>query len=197
VSAQTNTRDRVTNTDTSYLSQLPQVERDSILLTVSKAALLRYGPGYYKDTHQTVIKDLGRYSQEIHKDYNDLRLYKITYIYDKRVEQLELDYAAAVYVRSDNAKVVEIEYGCGWGDSGLDRVPDDAEIIPMKYVQKKFGDAHTVQHPTRYWDVGFSGDTLWYRLNDAGKMVRTDREGNDINVSVGDSFRNDWDTQLP
>lgn len=167
------------------LHWMPKTERDSILLAVSKEALLKYGPEYYKDTHQVVVEDLGIYSKI--EDYEGLRMYKVTYIYDKRVEQLAEDFAAEVYVRSDNGRVIRIWFGNMLGLRGLDtNLPDRSEDIVMPYQQKHEMERATfIQGRTIYYEEAPNGTTIYYILDDNGNQIRTDEEGNEITFERG------------
>lgn len=168
----------------SSLHWMPKEKRDSILLAVSKAAILKYGPGYYKDTHRTVIEDLGVYYKLEH--YEGLRLYKVTYQYDRRVERLFKDYAAEIYVRSDNGKAVNIGFGNGWGFGSLDAYEtdeiEDNLIIP--YEQDK-GGTTTIRMPTIYYEDAPNGTTIYYILDENGNRIPTDEDGNEITYERG------------
>jgi hypothetical protein len=167
------------------LHEMPKAERDSTLLAVSKAALLRYGPGYYKDTHQTVIEDLGVSS--IIKDYEGLRLYRVTYIYDKNIELLSLDYAAEVYVRSDNGKVIEINFGNGWGLGKLDTLTDDDNPV-MGYAQRHEMGGAIITGISVNYEVTPQGDTLYTRKTDSGLYLPSDKDGNLLPPETGNTL---------
>ncbi len=174
------------------LHRMPQEKRDSILLAVSKEAVLRYGPGYYKDTHQTTIENLGIYYKL--EGYEGLRLYKVTYIYDKNIEQLSQDYAAEVYVRSDSGRVIQIYFGNGWGLGGFDKHPDNGETeLVIPYEQKhEMQEATIIRLPTVYYEVDSQGNVTYYHLDENGNQIPTDEHGNEL--SPAGSTKNTGDT---
>ncbi len=186
------TAQKTPRTPEGNLHNMPIKKRDSILRAVSKQALLRYGPGYYKDTHQTVIEDLRNYYKL--EGYEGLRLYKVTYIYDKNIEQLSKDYAAEVYVRSDNGKVVVIDFGNGWGLGGFDQHPDNGEtelVIPYEQKHEMKG-AQIIRNPTIYYEVDSQGNVTYYHLDENGNQIPTDEHGNEL--SPAGSTKNTGDT---
>lgn len=103
------------------LDLLPQAQRDSILISISKEVVLKYGPGYYREYKEPLIerKLIGKNG---HRDGVDANrpYYKITSYYDPKKEALEWGYASRVYVWADTGKPHFVSFGNG---NGL-RIPE-------------------------------------------------------------------------
>lgn len=104
------------------LSELPQQQRDSILLLVAKAAVLRYGPDYYREYKTPSISFLSKYkSQTGPNTWKDGDIYIVTFFYDQSKERLAEDFAAKVSIWDDTKRAFSIYFGNAWGYFNLDK----------------------------------------------------------------------------
>jgi len=98
------------------LDLLPQSQRDSILIAISKEVVLKYGPGYYREYKKPLIerKLLGKNGHRGGVDANR-PYYQITSYYDPKKEKLEWGCASIVYVWEDTGKPDFVIFGNGTG----------------------------------------------------------------------------------
>lgn len=98
------------------LDSYPQAKRDSILVSIAKEVVLKYGPGYYREFKKPLI-ERKQISKNGHRGGIDANrpYYKITSYYDPKKETLEWDYATVVYIWADSGKPNFISFGNGRG----------------------------------------------------------------------------------
>jgi hypothetical protein len=100
------------------LNSMPQAQRDSVLISLSKEAVLRYGPGYYREYKEPIIErgqippkgtinPTGKNAGRIY--------YRVTFLYDTTIERLGNNYAAIVGVWGNSGKPSGIRFGTGHG----------------------------------------------------------------------------------
>ncbi|MDR0333129.1 MAG: hypothetical protein LBI15_06650 [Dysgonamonadaceae bacterium] len=98
------------------LSSMPIAQRDSLLISIAKEVVLKYGPDYYREYQEPEIirkqiplegdvtgGNAGRYG------------YVITFLYDPSKETLEWDYAARVGIWEDTGRPSGVSFGNGLG----------------------------------------------------------------------------------
>jgi hypothetical protein len=120
------------------LDYLPQAKRDSILISIAKEAVLRYGPGYYREYKTPVIErgqipvkgTMNPTGENAGKIY-----YRVTFLYDKTQEVLAENFAAIVGFREGTSSPVYIRFG-----------NERARFIP----EKEWKDNAVVEEQTPY-----------------------------------------------
>jgi hypothetical protein len=121
------------------LDLLPQHQRDSILIAISKETVLKYGPGYYRDNIKPTI-ERGQVPKEGHRGGKDANrvYYWVTYYYDPKIESLECNYTSAIAILADSRKPVIVQFGNGYvriiPENGLRK---GEEIIQVPYDTRK------------------------------------------------------------
>lgn len=113
-----------------HLNRLPQAKRDSVLLAVSKQAIMTFGPGYYRE-YKTSIE---RTTYLNHKKTKKIPAYLVTYYYDPTKELLGWDYAAKVIIYENTGEATNVMFGNGWGLKYL----DDSTKMKKPYPQIKY-----------------------------------------------------------
>jgi hypothetical protein len=121
------------------LDSIPKAKRDSILIAVAKEVVLTYGPGYYREYKEPVIKRFVYPKDDVDGGKNTGRIcYSVVFLYDKTKEQLELDAAAGVGIWADTGKPFSVRFGNGWGkfipETGL---RSGEVIVPVPYQQRE------------------------------------------------------------
>ena len=96
--------------------EMPQNQRDSILIETAKATVLKYAPGYYRDYKKTEVILYGAVPKDyrIKKDRGRL-FYQVTFFYDPLKEKLPTDYIVKAYIWADNGKVYSLAFMNSWG----------------------------------------------------------------------------------
>lgn len=115
----------------------PQV-RESILISITKVVVLKYGPAYFRDYKKPTISRAIYPSKNMIDTANANRpYYEIAFIYDPKIEKdmLPWDYSYKVYVWADNWHPSKSMFG-----NGLGRIisNSDGERI-ANLVRKKMG----------------------------------------------------------
>lgn len=117
------------------LESLPQIKRDSTLISIAKAAVLKYGPGYYREFKEPKIErgQVPKEGQLGGKDANRV-YYWVIFFYDSEKEELEYNYASKVSIWADTGKPTMAMFGNGFGV----RIPEvelrsSEEIIQIPY----------------------------------------------------------------
>ena len=97
------------------LNSLPQAQRDSILISVAKEAVLRYGPGYYREDKEPIIKreQVPQGAIGLTGDNAGRIYYSVTFLYDTTKERLDWDFAAIVGIWEDTGKPLLVRFGEG------------------------------------------------------------------------------------
>ena len=88
------------------LDSIPQPERDSLLISVAKETIRKYGPGYYRDPFKEItierLTDSSLEKSPINKNpYLDRAAYVVTFFYDDTKEQLDKEFLARVRFWAD------------------------------------------------------------------------------------------------
>jgi hypothetical protein len=97
----------ILRTNSQNPDSLPSAQRDSMLISIAKEVVLKYGPDYYREYKKPVItqrnvdggKGIGRI------------IYMVTFLYDKTKEELDLDFAALVSIWGDSGKPHAVRFG--------------------------------------------------------------------------------------
>lgn len=98
------------------LDLLPQNQRDSILIAISKETVLKYGPGYYRDNIKPTIErgQVPKEGQLGGKNANRV-FYRVTFFYDPEMESLECNYTSRISIWADSRKPMIVMFGNGLG----------------------------------------------------------------------------------
>jgi hypothetical protein len=132
------------------LESLPQAQRDSLLISLAKEAVLRYGPGYYREYKEPIIErgqiqpkgTMNPTGENVGRIY-----YIITFLYDTIKERLGDNFAAIVGFWGDTGKPSYIRLG---NNNGYTRSisesewDSDAEVEQTPY--------HEMIFPIYDWD---------------------------------------------
>lgn len=100
------------------LDSYPRSKRDSILVSIAKEVVLKYGPGYYRDN---IKPEIVRYMFPSDKERNPTGenanrvYYLVTFGYDKTKEILEYDYSSYVFIWADSSEPKHVFFGNGIG----------------------------------------------------------------------------------
>jgi hypothetical protein len=121
------------------LDLLPQHQRDSILIAISKETVLKYGPGYYRENIKPTIErgQVPKEGQLGGKDANRV-YYRVSFFYDPKIESLEWSYTSVVVIWADTRKPSIIKFGNGY----VRIIPESElrnseEIIQVPYDTRK------------------------------------------------------------
>lgn len=102
------------------LDSLPQSKRDSILIAMSKAIILKHGPGYYREYKKPIIErkvcEEHPLMEEKDRALIGKAFYCMTYLYDKSKERLDEDFAAKVFIWA-TGEPHSVWFGNRWGVS--------------------------------------------------------------------------------
>ena len=108
------------------LDSMPSSKRDSILISIAKEAILKYGPDYYREYAKPIIeRNIISLKGEMNPTgINAGRIsYQLTYLYDKTEETLEWDYAAKVSIWADTWHPSRVQIGTGF----IRIIPEDID----------------------------------------------------------------------
>jgi hypothetical protein len=125
------------------LDYLPQAQRDSILISTAKEAVLRYGPGYYREYKEPVIERSTVPSKgEINSTGENAGrvIYSVVFLYDTVQELLEEQFAAKVNFWADQSgEPGAISFGNGIGltvEAKTEQAREHLKTIPqIRYQQ--------------------------------------------------------------
>jgi hypothetical protein len=105
------------------LDKLIEKERNKYLIKVAKEAVMKRGPGYYREVAPPIIKrdiiTLSRYTW-LYEKYPGRAYYTVEYPFDDTAESFEGDFSAKVFIWEDTGVVFRITFGNGWGMNNLD-----------------------------------------------------------------------------
>jgi hypothetical protein len=123
---------------TQDLESLSYNKRDSTLILIAKAAVLKYGPGYYRENIKPTIErgQVPKDGQQGGKDANRV-YYWVTFYYDLEKEELEYNYASKVSIWADTGKPSIIMFGNGFGVNIPEVELRDSEKIQIPYQPGK------------------------------------------------------------
>ena len=105
---------------------MPIAQRDSLLISIAKEAVLMHGPDYYRDKFPPIIE---RYLLSPPPNIGEIKIhpteekmigrtfYSVTFLYDKTEERLSKDYATIVSICANTGNPVRIWFGNGMGRS--------------------------------------------------------------------------------
>ena len=124
------------------LDTMSVAKRDSLLISMAKEVVLKYGPDYYREDFPPVIE---RHSVppkgEINKtgEMAGRVYYHIIFLYDETKEQLSYPFAARVQVWADTGEPSSAFFGNGWGRiiSDIKDWRTDTTIEPVRYQQRQ------------------------------------------------------------
>jgi len=153
------------------LKSMPAVQRDSLLISISKEVILKYGPEYYRENQKpTIIREIVSEGTQA-GDF----LYYVTFPYDKAEETLEWDYSARVVIRENTGNPASVLFGNGFGCS----VPEekdwrnDMTIEPIPYQEAIVALYPLVEILTPSPDESRMLDMMDYaeKMNASGKRI--------------------------
>jgi hypothetical protein len=145
------------------LDLLPKTKRDSLLITVAKEIVLKYGSGYYREYKEPIVKR----NQEPPKGtpvpipyINETRyttgemagrvIYSVTFLYDETKELLEKDFAARVSFWGDTGSPTNVQFGNGLirliPETGYESDEAGEQFI---YQQREVMPIYDLNHPER------------------------------------------------
>jgi len=123
------------------LDSMSVEKRDSLLIAISKEAVLKYGPDYYReDFKPNIERHAVPPKGEINKtgEMAGRVFYWIIFPYDKTKEQLSYPFAARVQVWADTGKPSSVFFGNGLGTLVSESVLQSGEEIkPVRYRQRQ------------------------------------------------------------
>jgi hypothetical protein len=136
------------------LDSMPQTQRDSLLISVAKEVVLRYGPGYYREDKKPIInrgqippkgtmnptgKDAGRI------------WYGVTFLYNTTKERLGENFAASVGLWEDTGKPGSVRFGVGnrWVRLISEDEWDSDAIIEQTPYQEMVFPIYDMEHPEK------------------------------------------------
>ena len=164
------------------LDSMPTAERDSLLISIAKEVVLKYGPDYYRECKPPVINrkifpPKGEYNT---KGVNAERAYyEVIFLYDETVELLKWDFATEVRIWADTGKPEGVMFGCGWG-RGIpeDELRSSEEIEPFQYRQRSvrpiydFDDPNPNKRPVNLDELRRKG----YVEDSNGQWIKTTQD---------------------
>ena len=101
------------------LDKMSEKKRTEHLIKEAKEIVMKYGPGFYRDTKPPVIKRyvigkdesiLATWTEQANQGRS---FYCIEYLYDETEESFYLKYAARVFFWGDTGKPIEVSLGAG------------------------------------------------------------------------------------
>ena len=124
---------------TQNLRSMPVTERDALLISIAKEAVLTYGPDYYREYREPII-ERGQIPPkgELNPDGNNAGRYffTVTFPYDRTQERLEWDFAAEVAIWEDTVQPAVVSFGNGLGfgfpENRLRSTSDVIETMPFQ-----------------------------------------------------------------
>ena len=79
------------------LNSMPIAQRDSLLISIAKDAILKFAQDYYREYKEPII-ECWQIPLEGGENAGKIS-YRVTFLYNKTEETLELDYAASVAIQ--------------------------------------------------------------------------------------------------
>ena len=127
------------------LDSMPVDKRDSIIISISKEIILKYGSDYYREYSLPMIE---RSMVPLRGESNPSGInagrvaYVVTFLYDKTEETLEWDYTAKVSIWADTGNPCNVMFGNGFAkgitegadwrnDTKIEPVPYQESIVPL------------------------------------------------------------------
>lgn len=128
------------------LDTMKDDERTKVLLCIAKAAVMEYGPDFYREYGQLKIEH--RYVGKSGDGVSDLTVdvknnnsgrsfYTVEYPYDKSEEYFTWFYAAKVYIWGDTGVAFSITFGNGFGFGDLDKPKTRSQKDDLRMHWKK------------------------------------------------------------
>lgn len=124
------------------LDMMKDDERTKVLLRIAKAAVMEYGPDFYREygrpkiEHEYVSRDTDLTERGI-KENPGRSLYTVEYSFDETIESFDWFYAAKVYIWGDTGLVFSIVFGNGFGFGDLDKPKTKKEKENLRMSWKK------------------------------------------------------------
>jgi hypothetical protein len=121
-----------------HLGEMPQKQRDSLLVAIAKEVVMKYGPDYYREYQPPLIE---REQISPKGEFNPSGemagrfFYRVIFPYDKTQEKLEEQFAARVTIWEDTGKPVSVYFGNGWGREVREGWLTDDTIEPTPYEE--------------------------------------------------------------
>jgi len=125
------------------LDTMKNDERTKVLLRIAKAAVMEYGPDYYREYRQPKIEHryVGKSVQDLtvneEEDNPGRSFYTVEYLYDKTEESFDWFYAAKVYIWGNTGTVFSIKFGNGFGFCDLDKPKTRSQKEDLRMHWKK------------------------------------------------------------
>jgi hypothetical protein len=155
------------------LRSMPIAQRDSLLIAIAREVVLTYGPDWYREYGDPIIRREVR-PAEAGADAGRGILF-VRFLYDRTLEELEWDFAAEVNFREDTGRPVAVIFGNGLGrlvtesnlrsGSVIEPMPFQRVIMPIYDFDNPDPDQvpKNIDELTRYGRV----------RNSAGQWIRT------------------------
>ncbi len=112
------------------LDRLSEKKRTEYLLDVSKEAIMKYAPGWYREDGGYKIERL-EWEDPRHIERKGKVSYIIIRYYDANKESFPSGFSTEVDVNEETGKVTDMGFGDGYGWGGLD-YPELFDFVPFK-----------------------------------------------------------------
>ena len=157
------------------LDEMPQQQRDSVLIAIAKEVIMKFGSDYYREYQQPVIKRFVYPYTDVDQGKNQGRItYSVIISYDYSQEKLEKDYAVVVGIWSDTKEPHIIAFGDGWMRDIPTNWRTDTTIEPTPYKEIDISPIWDLDNPDNTEPK--NKDELirrgWERISD-GEWVKT------------------------
>ena len=106
------------------IHSMPERERDSVLIEMTKELTLKYGPEYYRNEFPPVIKYMGKWGDRFN-------YYCVDFLYDTTKEELRLPFASSALIDADNNRPFRIYFG----NNSMLQAPFPDTIIPYQELK--------------------------------------------------------------
>ena len=102
------------------LYSMPEAKRDSLLISISKDVILKFGPDYYREYKEPEISykkypPIDQIYDKRFVNWADRYFYEIKFFYDPAEETLNWDFAARVSIWADTGDLYAVDFGSGAG----------------------------------------------------------------------------------
>ena len=124
------------------LRSMPDVERNALLISIAKEAVLTHGPDYYREYREPIVErgQMPPKGEQNPDGWNAERYYyTVTFLYDRTQETLEWDFAAIVQIWEDTGEPVRVGFGNGMGiniEASRLRSSESGESVPVMPFQQ-------------------------------------------------------------
>ena len=106
------------------IHSMPERERNSVLIEMTKKLTLKYGPDYYRDEFPPVIKYKGKWGDRFN-------YYCVDFLYDTTKEKLVEHFASSALIDADNNRPFRIYFG----NNTMLQAPFPDTVIPYQQLK--------------------------------------------------------------